>query len=160
MSQLPHLPIVVMPEEAPGSRTVTLNGTCADFCAQDGPTRGAPIEQHGPLCLSAPCGREIEAITAAGDNVDITLELARSYLHGDYSPTHARSVSDDRLVRMTLWPTAAQDPTERDNAVFLTSGEARRLATALTEAARQGDQLDRDLNHAAMLRERQRFQAI
>lgn len=160
MKQPSRPPIVVMPQDHPGARTVALHGTCADFCAQDGPTRAAPIEQHGPLCLSAPCGREIDATTGAGEIVGITLELARPYLHGEYSPAPAQAATDARLIRMTRWPTGADESPERDSAVFLTCGEARRFAMALSEAARQADQLDRNLNNAAMLRERQRFHTI
>lgn len=119
---------------------IDLVGECAEFCAYLPFGRGIPVEHHGPLCLSEPCGREVDGALADGSDIEVTLELARPYRNGRYREVVATRLRDTRLVRLT---TLRSDLVGADGEVeiFLSSGDALRLAAELVTASRRLDRL-------------------
>jgi hypothetical protein len=110
---------------------------CADFCRLPEPQTGRRIDDHGELCISDPCGREIQVDSDRG-LLELTVDLAASFRHNDTDDGLA-DANRGRIVRLVADPTNASN--ERCVAAFLSTGSARCLAAALTRAADLADQL-------------------
>jgi hypothetical protein len=134
-----RVPIVAWPvsSELDG---VDFVGECAEFCAYRTFGRGIPVAQHGPLCLSEPCGREVDAALADGSAVEVTSELARPYRNGSYALANASVPRRSRLVRLTSSRSDSHG-TDGELELFLTPGDALRLAMELKAVARRLDQV-------------------
>lgn len=138
--QTPALPIIAMPDpDDPNG--IEFVGECAEFCAYRTFGRGIPVERHGALCLSEPCGREVDALLADGSELEVSLELARPYRNGTYAVA-ARPPRADRVVRLTSIRSDSLGA-EGEVELFLTPGEGLRLAAELEAAAHRLDQIVR-----------------
>ncbi len=135
----------------PGEATpLSWLGRCADFCTAEGPLTGAEVEVHGPWCRSEPCGREVVTDSDVGV-IELSVALARAYLHGTYRLKDYTRVRDTRFVELSLearHDAARQSPLT----LYVTSGAARQLAATLIRAADQADELDRVLADARLTR--------
>lgn len=137
--QPPAVPIIALPDPN-DPNGIEFVGECAEFCAYRTFGRGIPVAQHGPLCLSEPCGREVDAALADGSAVEVTLELARPYRNGSYALANASVPRRSRLVRLTSLRGDSHG-TDGELELFLTPGDALRLAMELKAGARRLDQV-------------------
>ncbi len=119
-------------------------GSCAAFCARsDMPTRGASVEQHGPWCSTPPLGA-VTGHDEAGRRAQVFVSASQLYVHGTYRREDLVERFDERYVELTVYPPGAGDGPDDAIELFLTLGEARRLAAQLVAGADVGDGLRRD----------------
>jgi hypothetical protein len=110
-------------------------GEGADFChrVRD---HGASVDKHGTHCESRTIVN-VDAFTAAGENLSLEVDLVQHYRHGVYAGGFHTARPWVRLASPFVFP----DP---DDAAFHVSiGNARRLIAALQRAVDAADGLDR-----------------
>lgn len=164
MQERPTEPtLAVMPiadHPAPGTKppvitdadSIRLVGQCAPFCALEHvPAMASSVDDHGPWCTSLSCAG-ISARDDCGEHLYIDACLVALYTNGVYKHSELAANRDlwrDTFVRLTLVPDSSI-PIEGEPAVnaFISIGDARRLAAALSHAADMADRLDRNLNDA------------
>lgn len=110
--------------------TIDMYGYCASFCVEpdeDTPNKGRTVEDHGRWCRSRAVSAE--GITPIGERLGVHVEAISEYRHGTV-PKGSIELNNklNRTVGISLGD--GFDPN-----VFLTPGEARQLAAALTHLA-------------------------
>ena len=130
----PLFPVPVRPESTkgdPGPGLHSAYGYCAPWCwdtAREG--KGATVEDHGTKCSSR--GHWADGIDGAQRPVQLEAALMAPYMHGVYQAADVlpHGQLPDHVVGLTI-----VDHRERTGRSYLSPGEARRLAAALTHLA-------------------------